>query len=637
MLSANEEKERQERAARDQATMAAEAALAASSLKLIATQPSLPMDSAPATADAYALLAVNGTASDFEAVSSAAIVDELASAPAEPTAAAVAPAARAHVIAQAIARLSPAGLLKLRRLNKLRVLLTKVPAEAQGVLRSAAPAAPAVSKLSTQGKGTTRRLLRLQLVQLVKALVVSEETKLGNWAAEELGSWAPEVRPEARRTEKEEEEARRKEEKEARRKEKEEEEAALAAARWERWEAQRKEEAEEEEARRKEAAAHWARRALQLDRMRSSPPEAFDVATPEEKSQFTAFFNSGKFAEWPPEMLLLVRRTLPKVVEKLNGFVEAAELHERHGYNVATELSPLVTERLISIGAVLEPFYLASGAAARDGILPLSYSASEQVSPEACEQRCLTRLVQAFVLLYSPLYRRRAGGQHELFLIWRHIEPYIFAEPEALDPRGELLSGEWHGRQHIATRGTRRELGEPLGGYLEYCDQGHNASSINVMFDSMNFCVRAIEDELAHTKIMTDGGKLALALTEQFNLPTSAPIDLLSGALFIKCVDIRFSDPVSVSWLLRVLQMPVLRRRISVGEPGKGPGTSEQQRVKTQVDVDKLAGFHRLQGSAYKLSNLDVAEGRPAVGTPVPCLDTVAYGRVHNDAGHFRL
>jgi hypothetical protein len=152
MLSANEEKERQERAARDQATMAAEAALAASSLKLIATQPSLAVDSAPATADAYALLAVNGTASDFEAVSSAAIVDELAATPAEPTAAAVAPAARAHAIAQAIARLSPAGLLKLRRLHKLRVLLTKVPAEAQGVLR-APPAPPAPpSTRSAQGK-----------------------------------------------------------------------------------------------------------------------------------------------------------------------------------------------------------------------------------------------------------------------------------------------------------------------------------------------------------------------------------------------------------------------------------------------------------------------------------------------------
>jgi len=208
MLCTNEEEERQERVVHDQATMAAEAALVASSLKLIATQPSLPVDSAPATADAYALLAVNGTASDFEAVSSAAIVGEPASAPAEPTAAAVAPAVRAHAIAQAFARLSPTGLLKLRRLYKLRVLLTKVPAEAQGVLRSAAPAAPAVSKLSAQGKGTTRRLLRLQLVQLVKALVVAEETKLGNWAAEELGSWAPEVRPEVRRKEKEEEEAR---------------------------------------------------------------------------------------------------------------------------------------------------------------------------------------------------------------------------------------------------------------------------------------------------------------------------------------------------------------------------------------------------------------------------------------------
>ena len=152
MLTANEEKERQERAARDQATMAAEAALAASSLKLIATQPSPAVDSAPATADAYALLAVNGTAAAFEAVSSAAIVDEPAAAPAGPTAAAVAPAARAHAIAQAIARLSPAGLLKLRRLHKLRVLLTKVPAEAQGVLR-APPAPPAPpSTRSAQGK-----------------------------------------------------------------------------------------------------------------------------------------------------------------------------------------------------------------------------------------------------------------------------------------------------------------------------------------------------------------------------------------------------------------------------------------------------------------------------------------------------
>ena len=626
LLCANEEEERQERVVHNQATMAAEAALAASSLKLSAS------------------------------------VDEPAAAPAEPTAAAVAPTARAHAIALAIRRLSPTGLLQLRRLRKLRALLTKVPAEAQGVLRSAAPAAPAASKLSAQGKGTTYRLLRLQLVQLVEALVVAEETKLSNWAAAQLGSEVLEAVKAARAQAARDMEARAANAQAARDMEARaakaqavrDKEARAANAQAARdipsaYQAARVAVHAKRDETRAVAHAQYARdmaaraanaqaaRDLQLDRMRSGPPGAFDVATPKEKSQYAAFFNSGKFAEWSPEILLLVRRTLPDVVQKLTGFVEAAELHERHGYNVAAELDPLVTERLIAIGAVLEPFYLASGAAARDGILPLSYSAAEQASPEACEQRCLTRLVQAFVLLYSPLYRRRAGGQHELVLIWRHIEPYIFAEPEALDPRGELLSGKWHGDQHVKTRGTRRELGEPLGGYLEYCDQGHNASSINVMFDSMNFCVRAIEDELAHTKIMTDGGKLALALTEQFNLPTSAPIDLLSGALFIKCVDIRFSDPVSVSWLLRVLQMPVLRRRISVGDPGKGPGTSEQQRVKTQVDVDKLAGFHRLQSSAYKLSNLDVAEGRPAVGTPVPCLDAVAYGRVHNDAGHFRL
>ena len=278
---------------------------------------------------------------------------------------------------------------------------------------------------------------------------------------------------------------------------------------------------------------------------------------------------------------------------------------------------------------------------AREGLAPPTISVErwvdhqlEHMSPG---QRSFERIGQ-----FRSLEKRAVanGGAitpfGELVLIWRHIEPYIFAEPEALDPRGELLSGEWHGKQHVATRGTRRELGVPLGGYLEYCDQGHKASSMNVMFDSQNFCVRAFEDDIGHTKIMTDGGKLALGLAEQFNLPTLEPIDLLSGGLFLKCVDISLSDPDSVMMLLRVLQVPVLRRRISVGEPGKGPGTSEQQRVKTQVDVEHWAGFHRLK-NAYKLSNLDVAEGRPAVGTPVPCLDAVAYGRVHNDTGHFRL
>jgi len=406
LLCANEEEERQERVVHNQATMAAEAALAASSLKLSAS------------------------------------VDEPAAAPAEPTAAAVAPTARAHAIALAIRRLSPTGLLQLRRLRKLRALLTKVPAEAQGVLRSAAPAAPAASKLSAQGKGTTYRLLRLQLVQLVEALVVAEETKLSNWAAAQLGSEVLEAVKAARAQAARDMEARAANAQAARDMEARaakaqavrDKEARAANAQAARdipsaYQAARVAVHAKRDETRAVAHAQYARdmaaraanaqaaRDLQLDRMRSGPPGAFDVATPKEKSQYAAFFNSGKFAEWSPEILLLVRRTLPDVVQKLTGFVEAAELHERHGYNVAAELDPLVTERLIAIGAVLEPFYLASGAAARDGILPLSYSAAEQASPEACEQRCLTRLVQAFVLLYSPLYRRRAGGQHELVLI----------------------------------------------------------------------------------------------------------------------------------------------------------------------------------------------------------------------------
>ena len=52
-------------------------------------------------------------------------------------------------------------------------------------------------------------------------------------------------------------------------------------------------------------------------------------------------------------------------------------------------------------------------------------------------------------------------------------------------------------------------------------------------------------------KALSDSGAVAcLEPKDKFNLPTSEPIDLLSGGLFLKCVDIRLTDPVSVSWLL---------------------------------------------------------------------------------------
>ncbi len=47
----------------------------------------------------------------------------------------------------------------------------------------------------------------------------------------------------------------------------------------------------------------------------------------------------------------------------------------------------------------------------------------------------------------------------------RHVEMYLFAEPGAVEPAGELLSGPLHTRQHAHHRQLRRDAGEPLGGY----------------------------------------------------------------------------------------------------------------------------------------------------------------------------
>ena len=375
---------------------------------------------------------------------------------------------------------------------------------------------------------------------------------------------------------------------------------------------------------------------LRLERLRRRPSAEFEGPTADGEARATAFFNSGPILDWPFEAVFLVALTLPQVGPKLVGFPEAVKRAEDAGYSTAT-LDPRVRERLDAIRAVLEPAYLASAEAAREGKMSLSYPVAAQTAAER-EQCCLTRLIQGMVLLYSPLFRRRADRPRELVAVFRHIEPYLFAEPKALEPLGELLSGKFHSDQHVKTRGIRRDLDQPLGGYLEYTSQGpFQQSSMNVMFDGQNFCLRAWEDEVGRTRIMSDGGELAQALAEQFDVRPDEPVDLLSGALFVECVDVRRVDAESVAWLLKVLQVPTLRRRITTYPRKKTTGTPEQQRVRAQEEAEDMMDFHYVEGDAYKGSVLNVAAGQPANGTPVYCLDAVIYGDVRTtNKDHFR-
>ena len=667
MLCANEEEERQERAVHDQATMAAEAALAASSLELIATQPSLAVDSAPATADAYTLLAVNGTASDFEAVSSAAIVDEPAAAPAEPTAAA---------IALAIMRLSPTGLLQLRRLHKLRVLLTKVPAEAQGVLQSAAPAGPAASKLGAQGKDTTSRLLQLQLVQLIKALVVAEETKLGNWA-DGCGLY-PKGKEEARR----EEMARRAEAAEAaeaalaqaaeaalaqaaeaalaRAERARIVEAAEALARPERariveaWQAREKEEREEKarekEAREEKAREKEARREAQAEFEQQQAAEReqrreqqraqiqqqlkYGLPTDEQAAAQQALFNGRNYGAWPPEALVLAAHLAPEVVRQLTGFSAAVAAAKAAGH-VSRSLPEEVMERLASIQGVIEGPILAAGEHAFDGFLSLAYV---ETDPEDRRQRALHRGLLMALLHYSPLRRRRSGDQPaEVIAVWRHTEMYIISDPSAVTPKGDLLSGPTHVAQHAAHRQIRSKLPRPdaLGGYFAHIvqmggvapraegRQDGTTGSLNIMTDSFNLlprifelCVEGRPSGSLSYQIMAEGGDLVDRLARDLGLDLDEPVDLIDGPMFIGCLDLRSGgDPVEL--LCDVLREPTLLKRISTG---KGKGKQDATAAAGETEGDAIAPKEKRRKIVPTL--LDI------LGAQIGALEAMGFNRI---------
>ena len=126
---------------------------------------------------------------------------------------------------------------------------------------------------------------------------------------------------------------------------------------------------------------------------------------------------------------------------------------------------------------------------------------------------------------------------------FRELEIYVFGEPTMTKSVGELQSGPTHAHQHDFHRGLRRADGLPMGGYAALVVQRYDqcvdqASSINLMFDDSNICVRSLVVG-GGQRIMSDGGRLMVALAAQLGLHKDAPLDLLGGEVCFVCADIR--------------------------------------------------------------------------------------------------
>jgi hypothetical protein len=246
----------------------------------------------------------------------------------------------------------------------------------------------------------------------------------------------------------------------------------------------------------------------------------------------------------------------------------------------------------------------------------------------------MARGTLALLLLYSPWRRRRAGQAPELIAVLRHVEMYLFAEPGAVEPAGELLSGPLHARQHAHHRQLRRDAGEPLGGYAAHIVQRrgvgehggrHSTGSVNLMTAGFELCVRALDVRGQPTKIMAHGGFLVDEMAKDLGLSCDAPVDLVAGPYFTATVDLRSASADDDDFLVHVLRPPALIRRISVSPESLREGTAAQQEVAAQPEARLLLAFHRLRcGSAYSRR---LSHRKPARGTPELCLDADDYAR----------
>ena len=85
------------------------------------------------------------------------------------------------------------------------------------------------------------------------------------------------------------------------------------------------------------------------------------------------------------------------------------------------------------IRLAVQPSILEAGERAFNGLLPLCYK--ESATPEEKRQAALHRGLLALLILYSPLRRRQLEGSNEVLAIWRHVEMYINADPDAISQR----------------------------------------------------------------------------------------------------------------------------------------------------------------------------------------------------------
>ena len=63
-----------------------------------------------------------------------------------------------------------------------------------------------------------------------------------------------------------------------------------------------------------------------------------------------------------------------------------------------------------------------------------------------------------------------------MLAIWRHVEMYINADPDAITPSGDLLTSSYHAGQHAEHREEHSKLGLGVGGYVAFIAQRYGCS-----------------------------------------------------------------------------------------------------------------------------------------------------------------
>jgi hypothetical protein len=372
--------------------------------------------------------------------------------------------------------------------------------------------------------------------------------------------------------------------------------------------------------------------------------------TADEKAEAAALYNGMDPRLWSPQFVILAHMIAPDVAAKLLHFNEALGTALTNGHAPRAAFSPKVQAAIVEIQRAVQPAILEAGERAFDGLLPRCYL--ENATPEEKRQRALHRGLLALLILYSPLRRRKKLGRSiEVLAIWRHVEMYINADPDAITPSGDLLTSSYHAGQHAAQRAEHSKRGHGAGGYVAFIEQRRGCSprdggtrpgtngSVNIMTGPFELCVRALDRVVGpppaagglvlQTQFLAEGGDMVDELGDDHGETRDYPVDLIGGALFLGCVDLRpesaGGDP---DWLLElVLRAPLLRKRISTSEAPKEL-EEEQMRVRAQPQAEEMLGFLRLDGKeshkAYTSSVL-FALGVPMDGTPAFCYDTVDY------------